>query len=69
MSDPSLEYECSQCGRNGYPPVECEKCHGKAPIAERQFTLSEIRTKKAPADPRRGDDGAVGPRIVKMPGS
>ena len=61
--------ECAVCGVNGPPSTSCAMCHGKAATRERQYTLSEVRSGKAPKDNRYGDTGAVGPKIVNLPGS
>lgn len=56
--------ECSLCGRNGGPYKGCPRgCNGNPRfVQERQYTLSEERSGRAPTDKRYGEDGAVGPK-------
>lgn len=61
--------QCAQCGRNGLPPAECEQCEGKAAIEPREYTLSEVRSGRAPEEKRYGPGGTVGPKIANVPGS
>ena len=63
------DYECAKCGRNGFPPQECKQCEGQAPIQSRAYTLSEERSGRAPKVNRYGDEGALGPKIINLPGS
>ncbi len=64
------EYECGVCGQNGEFGASCPNC--KTPItAKRQYTLSEIRSGRAPDDGQnyRRKSGAA-PRIVTdLPGA
>lgn len=54
MSENEIQVECSLCGRNLIPSPACSTCHGNAPVQERAYTLSEIRSGKAPQDDRYG---------------
>lgn len=63
------DYECGRCGKNGFPSAECKLCEGRAPIQARAYTLSDERAGRAPKVDRYGDDGALGPKIIKLPGS
>ena len=66
------EIECSMCGRDGGPTVECELCKGAPRFAQkRHFTLSEERQglNKEERSERYGRYGDVSPRIVDLPGS
>lgn len=67
QSEPTVQ--CVTCGRNGVPPVECTTCHGKADIEPREYTLSEVRSGRAPEEKRYGPGGTVGPKIANVPGS
>lgn len=70
MTEQNLEdlIECATCGLNGRPPTGCPKCGGNAPVQSRQYTLSEIRSGRAPKDDREPTE-ALGPKIIKLPGS
>jgi hypothetical protein len=60
-------HECEICGENGYYNDECPKCH--RPITQRrQYTLSEIRSGRAPSQTKDRPSGAP-PTIVQVPGS
>ena len=63
--EPEALFECSMCGRNGYPPLECQDCHGRAAVQPRSYTLSDIRSGRAPDDTERD----VNPKIIHIPGS
>jgi hypothetical protein len=56
--------ECSICGRNGGPYQGCPRgCNGRSEFAqERNYTLSEERSGRAPEDKRYGEDSSVGPK-------
>jgi hypothetical protein len=69
MSDDTPLVECSLCGRDGYPPELCDMCHGRAKVQSRAKTLSEERTDRKNRDKRYGRNGAISPKIVRMPGS
>ena len=61
------QYECAICGINGGFGTMCPDC--KRPIEQpRQFTLSEIRSGRAPAHNPQRPSGAA-PLIVQVPGS
>lgn len=62
--EPEPEIECSLCGRNGGPIEGCARgCNGNPRfIQPRQYTLSEVRTGRAPQEDRYGDEGQVGPK-------
>lgn len=64
-----LDVQCVTCGKSRIPSVECEICHGKAATEPREYTLSEIRSGRAPEDKRYGPGGTVGPKIANVPGS
>ncbi len=59
-----VEIECGLCGRNGGPYEGCPRgCNGRPEFAqERQYTLSEERSGRAPVSERYGPNGDVGPR-------
>lgn len=60
--------ECATCGKNGFPGDICDTCH--RPLDQkRQYTLSEERSGRAPDGERYHRTGAVGPKVVKLPGS
>lgn len=61
--------ECGICGREGGPYADCGICRGHAPIQSKAFTLSDVRSGRAPEDERYGEGGSVGPKIVNLPGS
>jgi hypothetical protein len=63
------ETECGVCGRVGIPFAECGICHGKAPVQQRHYTLSEERSGRTPETDRYSRTGAVGPKIINLPGS
>ena len=72
MSDEQdVNVQCAQCGKTGYPSVNCTDCYGKAGVEARQYTATEIRTGKGPKESDRyGLHGDVGPKIVTtLPGS
>jgi hypothetical protein len=61
------QFECATCGVNGGFGTTCPDC--KRPIEQpRQFTLSEIRSGRAPAHNPERPSGAA-PLIVQVPGS
>ncbi len=61
------QYECAMCGVNGGFGTTCPNC--KKPIEQpRQYTLSEIRSGRAPSHTERRPSGAA-PTIVQVPGS
>lgn len=61
------QYECSMCGVNGGFGTICPNC--KRPIEQpRHFTLSEIRSGRAPSHSAERPSGAA-PTIVQIPGS
>jgi hypothetical protein len=55
--------ECSICGRDGGPYDGCSRgCQGRARYAQsKQYTLSEIRSGRAPREDRYGSEGQLGP--------
>lgn len=62
--------ECGVCGKPGGPNEQCGICHGNAPSQARAYTLSEERSGRAPDDGERySRTGAVGPKIISLPGS
>jgi len=61
--------ECGICGKAGGPNEGCGLCHGHAPVQSRAYTLSDVRTGRAPEDNRYGVGGSVGPTVVTLPGS
>jgi hypothetical protein len=61
------QYECSICGINGGFGTTCPNC--QRPIEQpRQYTLSEIRSGRAPSHTDVRPSGAP-PTIVQVPGS
>jgi hypothetical protein len=61
------QFECATCGINGGFGTQCPEC--KRPIEQpRQYTLSEIRSGRAPAHTSERPSGAA-PTIVQIPGS
>ena len=61
------QFECATCGVNGGFGTTCPDC--KRPIEQpRQYTLSEIRSGRAPAHNPQRPSGAA-PLIVQVPGS
>lgn len=61
------QFECEICGINGGFGTQCPDC--KRPIEQpRQYTLSEIRSGRAP-DQRKGRPSGAAPTIVQVPGS
>lgn len=61
------QYECAMCGVNGGFGTTCPNC--KKPIEQpRQYTLSEIRSGRAPSHTEQRPSGAA-PIIVQVPGS
>jgi hypothetical protein len=61
------QYECSICGINGGFGTNCPAC--QKPIEQpRQYTLSEIRSGRAPSHTEERPSGAA-PLIVQVPGS
>jgi hypothetical protein len=69
MTDQDVQIQCVTCGKNGFPPGECQTCHGKADVEPRKYTLSEVRSGRAPEDDRYGTGGSVSPKIANLPGS
>lgn len=59
----NTELECSLCGRDvdSQPPAGCDVCHGSAPVQERAYTLSDVRSKRVPQEDRYGHDGGLNP--------
>jgi hypothetical protein len=70
MSDQPLQepqYECALCGINGGFGTICPNC--QKPIEQpRQYTLSEVRSGRAPSQTKDRPSGAA-PLIVQVPGS
>jgi hypothetical protein len=70
MSDEQIQtpqFECAICGINGGFGTQCPDC--KRPIEQpRQYTLSEIRSGRAPSHTSERPSGAA-PTIVQVPGS
>jgi hypothetical protein len=71
MSDQQVtqepQFECSMCGVNGGFGTICPTCH--KPIEQpRQYTLSEVRSGRAPSTTIERPSGAA-PTIVQVPGS
>jgi hypothetical protein len=71
MSDEQVtkepQYECSICGINGRFGTKCPDCN--RPIEQpRQYTLSEVRSGRAPSFTDERASGAP-PTIVQIPGS
>lgn len=71
MSDQQVtqepQFECSMCGINGGFGTICPTCH--KPIEQpRQYTLSEVRSGRAPSTTAERPSGAA-PTIVQVPGS
>lgn len=61
------QFECATCGVNGGFGTTCPDC--KRPIEQpRQYTLSEIRSGRAPSHNPQRPSGAA-PLIVQVPGS
>lgn len=69
QSKPAPEIECSTCGLVGYPPPECDLCHGTARVQSRAYTRSEEIRGQGKDETRYGRTGDVSPKIVKLPGS
>ena len=66
-ANPEPQFECSFCGTNGQYGTTCPDCH--RPIdQERHYTLSEVRSGRAPSYTKERPSGA-GPTIVNVPGS
>lgn len=64
------DMECGTCGKNGFAGEICSVCH--RPIdQERQYTLSEERSGRAPDNGERYTrTGYVPPKIItNLPGS
>lgn len=68
-SEPDESIECGICGKAGGPNVQCGICHGHAPTQSRAYTLSDVRSGRAPDDGRYGPGGSVSPTVVTLPGS
>ena len=68
MSDEQTpQFECAVCGINGGFGTQCPDC--KRPIEQpRQYTLSEVRSGRAPSSTKDRPSGAA-PTIVQVPGS
>jgi hypothetical protein len=67
VTPPEPAHECEFCGENGFYGNLCTKC--KRPITQRrQYTLSEVRSGRAP-DQQGGRPSGAPPRIVEVPGS
>lgn len=59
-----LQYECSLCGRDletAEAPAGCEVCQGNAEVQSRAYTLSDVRSGKAPKEDRYGEGGGLAP--------
>jgi hypothetical protein len=69
MSDEQVtpQYECSMCGVNGGFGTTCPNCN-KLIEQPRQYTLSEVRSGRAPSSTKDRPSGAA-PTIVQVPGS
>lgn len=64
------ELECSICGHDGGPYPECDLCKGNMRFVQsKAYTLTEERQKAAKDPGRYGRTGAVGPKIINLPGS
>lgn len=64
MSEDQVEYECSLCGRDlsePQAPESCDVCHGGAQVQSRAYTLSAVRSGKAPKEDRYGPDADLRP--------
>lgn len=61
------QFECSMCGTNGEFGAICPDC--RKPIEQpRHYTLSEVRSGRAPSQTADRPSGAA-PTIVQVPGS
>lgn len=61
----SVEYECSLCGRDlseAKAPEGCDVCHGGATVQPRAYTLSAVRSGRAPQEDRYGTNGGLNPK-------
>lgn len=68
-TEPNQDIECGVCGKTGGPNVSCGICHGHAPVQSRAYTLSEVRSGRAPENDRYGPNMTVGPKKISLPGS
>lgn len=60
------EIECGICGKAGGPNVGCGICYGHAPVQSRAYTLSDVRSGRAPEEDRYSN---LGPKKISLPGS
>ena len=54
---PEPDTQCAMCGRVPGPYDACGVCHGRGGIEKRTYTLSEIRSGRAPKEDRSRDSG------------
>ena len=54
--------QCKMCGRVPGPFEGCNTCGGRAEVEPRTYTLSEIRSGRAPKEDRTGETKPLGPK-------
>lgn len=58
-------YECALCGNDletNQAPAGCDICHGGAEVQQRAYTLSAVRSGRAPQEDRYGNEGSLAPK-------